>query len=328
MAPPPPPRAPAPPPRPDAIPSLLLFSGKGGTGKTTCAAALAVALAEQGERVRILSLDAAHNLGDVLGVALGDDARPISPGLVAREADLWAHTRARIARARASLRARYRYLGVASLDPLLSLIGDAPGAEEAAGAEILAIETRATRDAAERLIVDLPPSGQAWRLLSLPGITSRWTHTLGGLRTRILDRRRQLRHVLGDDTPAQSPDGSPLPDRPDTDPVSARIRAASSLHQSLAEQLARREETRLLAVLGPDRLSALEAERLEAHLGRADLALSGLVWNRAPDVTQPPPSPLPHLRDVALPDLSDPPVGPEALLPLGQRLLAWLPTTA
>lgn len=310
-----------------SLPDLILFSGKGGTGKTTCAAALGVALAEQGQRVRLLSLDAAHNLGDVLGVSLGDDVRPVSPGLRAREADLEALTRKRVSRARASLRARYRYLSVASLDPLLSLLGDAPGAEEAAGAEILATEARERHATGARLIVDLPPSGQAWRLLSLPSLTSRWTHTLSDLRSRILDRRRQLRHVLGDDTPAQRPGGGPLPERRDTDPVLTRIRASGALHQRLADQLTDREQARIFAVLLPDRLSTLEARRLEEHLARADLALSGIVRNRHVAATPAPASPLPHLPDVALPDLSDSPVGPEALRALGQRLLAWLPTT-
>src|SRR5262249_44320715 len=71
---------------------LVAFVGKGGVGKTTCAAATAMALAQQraGARVLALSVDPAHSLGDALDVALGDDERAVPgapPGLRARELD-------------------------------------------------------------------------------------------------------------------------------------------------------------------------------------------------------------------------------------------------
>src|SRR5688572_7033771 len=58
----------------DASQTYLFFGGKGGTGKTTCAAAAAIALAEAGRRLLVASTDPAHSLGDVLGQKLS--ARP------------------------------------------------------------------------------------------------------------------------------------------------------------------------------------------------------------------------------------------------------------
>src|SRR5436189_2201118 len=55
-------------------PQYLFFGGKGGTGKTTCAAAAAIALAERGQHLLVVSTDPAHSLGDVLGRKL--TARP------------------------------------------------------------------------------------------------------------------------------------------------------------------------------------------------------------------------------------------------------------
>jgi arsenite/tail-anchored protein-transporting ATPase len=60
----------APPPA-DRPPRYLFFGGKGGTGKTTCAAAAAVSLAEQGQHVLVVSTDPAHSLGDILARRLG-----------------------------------------------------------------------------------------------------------------------------------------------------------------------------------------------------------------------------------------------------------------
>ena len=53
------------------------FGGKGGVGKTTCAGAAALARAERGHRVLIVSTDPAHSLGDLLDRRLGPAARPV-----------------------------------------------------------------------------------------------------------------------------------------------------------------------------------------------------------------------------------------------------------
>ena len=59
---------------------ILLFTGKGGVGKTTAAAALAVALADDGRRVLIVSTDPASNLGGVFAVAVGNEPTSV-PGV-------------------------------------------------------------------------------------------------------------------------------------------------------------------------------------------------------------------------------------------------------
>ncbi|MEI6668888.1 MAG: ArsA-related P-loop ATPase, partial [Acidobacteriota bacterium] len=66
---------------------VLLFGGKGGVGKTTCAAAMAVAASRTGRRVLLVSTDPAHSTSDILGVALGPDPRDVAPGLRALELD-------------------------------------------------------------------------------------------------------------------------------------------------------------------------------------------------------------------------------------------------
>src|SRR5438552_5154915 len=62
---------------PAAEPRYHFFGGKGGVGKTTCAGAAAVARAERGRRVLLVSTDPAHSLGDLLGLRLGPAARPV-----------------------------------------------------------------------------------------------------------------------------------------------------------------------------------------------------------------------------------------------------------
>src|ERR671914_2291493 len=57
---------------------ILLFTGKGGVGKTTVAAATAVRAAESGLRTIICSTDPAHSLGDAFDVPLGDEPAPVA----------------------------------------------------------------------------------------------------------------------------------------------------------------------------------------------------------------------------------------------------------
>src|ERR1039457_6700584 len=73
----------------DNPPKNLFFTGKGGVGKTTTSAATAIALADKGKRVLLVSTDPASNLDEVLGVALSAEPTQVMgvPGLFASNVD-------------------------------------------------------------------------------------------------------------------------------------------------------------------------------------------------------------------------------------------------
>jgi len=169
---------------------LLLFGGKGGVGKTTCAAAAAILVARRSpaRRVLAISTDPAHSLGDALAVALSDRPRHV-PGtplnLRARELDA----------ARAFRQVRNRYAG--AIDALFDRIGRGasldlthdrqvmqdlielapPGIDELAA--IIAALPRAHAASADDLVVmDTAPTGHALRLLEMPEIVQDWVKAL------------------------------------------------------------------------------------------------------------------------------------------------------
>jgi arsenite-transporting ATPase len=177
---------------------LLLFGGKGGVGKTTCAAATSLLLAESrpDQRILLLSTDPAHSLADVLEIPLGDDLRPILHGLRARELDATTVFE--------SWRDRYRgHWGDETLDQFLELTP--PGLDE-----LVALSTILDAVQDEGLaIVDTAPTGHALRLLESPELALEWDRALlsillkyreavglGSLAAELVELSKSLKRLL------------------------------------------------------------------------------------------------------------------------------------
>jgi arsenite/tail-anchored protein-transporting ATPase len=181
---------------------LLIVGGKGGVGKTTCAAALAAAAARDApqRRVLLVSTDPAHSIGDVVGQPIGERERRIQGGpgnLVAREIDAAREWRARREQYRESA-VRLLEIGSAHwsadltidraiIEELFALAP--PGMDEIIGiltildalvAGPLAAETDPTRSPGrfDLVIVDSAPTGHTLRLLALPAQAQAWVRQL------------------------------------------------------------------------------------------------------------------------------------------------------
>ncbi|EDY59210.2 MULTISPECIES: ArsA-related P-loop ATPase, partial [Streptomyces] len=165
-------------------------TGPGGSGRTTIAAATALAAAREGTRTLVLSADRTDTLGTVLGAKTGPTPTQVTPTLTAWRPDATAGFRDDLAAFQDRASHVLDLLGASRLDP--EEVTPLPGAEE------LTL-LRALRDAAlserhELLVVDLPPTPQALALLSLPEELRRYLR-------RLLPAERQaaagLRPVLG-----------------------------------------------------------------------------------------------------------------------------------
>jgi len=242
---------------------LVLYTGKGGVGKTTTAAATAATAAERGRRVLVASADAAHSLGDVLGERLGPAPRAVAANLDAVEVDARAETERHWGSVRDYLAQLFRHQGIEDLvaDELALL----PGAEELT--TLLAVESWVREGGYDLVVIDCAPTGSALRLLTVPELAR------SGLRL-LLRVQRALASVV---TPlAQSVLAVPLPG-------SAVFRDAEELiYRRLRglRELLGGAQTSVRLVVTPERMVIDEALRARTDLALFELACDAVVMNR------------------------------------------------
>lgn len=248
---------------------IVLFTGKGGVGKTTLAAATAAGLADRGRKVLVVSADPAHSLGDVLAVRL--DAEPAEvdgvAGLFAAHLD----ARDLLAGAWAGLRAHLGALlagsGVAEL--VAEELTVLPGVEELlALGEVRRLARSGPWDV---VVVDCGPTAETLRLLALPDAVA------GYLGRLFPAHRRAVRGLLGGPAPRER-----------------TVDALGVLADDLADlrALLTAPDTGVRLVLTPERVVAAETRRTLTALALHGVRVDGLIANRlvpapAPDDTGP-----------------------------------------
>lgn len=156
----------------DLPPRFLFFTGKGGVGKTSIACATAIKLAEDGQRVLLVSTDPASNVGQVFGVSIGNHITdiPAVPNLSALEIDPQAAAQLYRDRIVGPVRGVLPDSIVKSIEEQLS---GACTTEIAAFDEFTALLIDSPLTAAyDHILFDTAPTGHTIRLLQLPGA---WT---------------------------------------------------------------------------------------------------------------------------------------------------------
>jgi arsenite/tail-anchored protein-transporting ATPase len=149
---------------------ILLFTGKGGVGKTTCAAATALRAAEMGYRTLVLSSDPAHSLADALDRKLGPEPEEIVPNLWAQEVDLYYSMKKYWGNMRQLMLAVFKWQGVDQIaaEEMAAL----PGMNE--GTVLLWLEQFYRSKEFDLIVVDSAPTGETLTLLTLPQVTEWW----------------------------------------------------------------------------------------------------------------------------------------------------------
>lgn len=241
---------------------VVLFTGKGGVGKTTLAAATATHLAATGRKTLVVSTDPAHSLGDAFGTTLTGDPTELDDGLSAGQLDL----RKLVDDSWDGLRAHLRtLLAGAGVDDLAAEeLTVVPGVEE-----LLAL-SEVYRLAAvgpwEVVVVDCGPTAETLRLLALPEALS------GYLERLFPTHRRVVRGLLAGVAGARQVD---------------RWDAAADALSRLAERLialraalADRARTTVRLITTPERVVVAETMRTMTALAVQGIRVDGLIANR------------------------------------------------
>lgn len=263
---------------------LIWFAGKGGVGKSTCAAAAAAAVADQ-RSVSLYSTDPAGSLGDVIGVTPGAEPLEAAPRLRVQQvqaesafANWLADYRGEVERVFASVGLEQAaQLDRRVIDSLLEFAP--PGIDEVVS--LTHILDSVERD--ETLVLDTAPTGHFLRLLEMPDLALDWTHAL----MRILLRAG----VAGS-----------------LDALSERMLGFAKRLKTLRSVLSDPERTAVFVVTLEERMVRAETERLRAALHAAGIREAGVIVNRARSAHA-----YPAARTVHAPEQATPPVGIPAL---------------
>ena len=241
---------------------VLLFTGKGGVGKTTASAATAALAASRGRKTLGLSTDPAHSLADALGVPLGASPTEVDTGLYAMQVDAQGAFERSWREVQSYLLVVLERAGVDALQAEeLTVL---PGAEEVLA--LLELRRQVESGLWDLVVVDCAPTGETLRLLALPEALNWYVEKVFPAQRRALRAMRPLlSRVAGPAVPA---DGV--------------FDAVERLHRELTEVRAvlTAPSTSVRLVLTPEAVVVAEARRTLTSLALYGYAVDGLVANR------------------------------------------------
>lgn len=247
---------------------ILLFTGKGGVGKTTTAAATALHLARMGRTVVVTSADPAHSLGDSLGVELGSEPTMVAEGCWAQQLDGRERLEENWAEIRDWLVELFDWAGVdeVAAEELAVL----PGLDEMFA--LTEIDTLARTGEYDVIVVDCAPTAETIRLLSLPEV-------LGWYMDKFFPTSRRINRMVA---PVLSRFSS-IPVADDT--VLMAGKRFYDRIDTVRELLCDPNRTSVRMVLNPESMVLAEARRTHTYLSMFGYQVDAVVVNRVvPDL--------------------------------------------
>lgn len=265
---------------------LLWVGGKGGVGKTTVAASLAVLAARRERRVLVVSTDPAHSLGDVFDRELNDAPRRLLPNLDAMEIDPDIEVEAHLARVTEQMRRYAAPEMMKELERQMRLTRQSPGTQEAALLERLARLMTDDQLPYDLIIFDTAPTGHTLRLLTLPEAMAAWTDGLLAHNRKSEELGKVLQHLTpkrGRDvaTPFDDPQEDAFSDLDErTRDVAQTLLTRRRLFHQARRRIENRDESNFLFVMTPERLPILETVRAVEALEAVNIPVAGTLVNR------------------------------------------------
>lgn len=247
------------------MPRIILFTGKGGVGKTTLSSATAVRLAELGKRTLVVSVDPAHSLSDVFEMELSPEPLEIAPNLFAQEIDVYYSVERFWGKLQEYLKSLLRWQGVEEiLSEELTIL---PGMEEVCS--FLWINQHYLEGGYDVIIVDSAPTGETLRLLSLPDTASWWIKKVLPLQRKLMKFIRPTARLLTD---------MPLPEDETYDALEELFFQVYHLYYTLQNP----EISSIRLVTNPEKMVLRETEKAYTYLHLFGFNIDAIMLNRAP----------------------------------------------
>ena len=242
---------------------IILFTGKGGVGKTTIASATALSIASSGTKTLLMSTDPAHSLGDCFDIDLGPRPTEVAPNLWAEQIDPQQRLEENWREIQQHAIAVLNWAGLAEVEAEeLAVI---PGLDELfALADVKSHHDEGPWDV---VIVDCAPTGETLRLLSLPDIIQWYMERIFPVERRVMGALRPV---------ARRVTSLPLPD----DSVYEAVRRFYDRLDGVRQILTDGDVTSVRLVVNPERMVIAEARRTFTYLNLFGYRVDAVVVNR------------------------------------------------
>jgi len=250
---------------------IIVYTGKGGVGKTSISAATALRCADLGQRTLVLSTDTAHSLGDALRTELGPEPRNVAPNLDAQEIDVQYSMDKYWGTFQQFLIGLFTQRG--TQDVIAEEVTILPGLEE--GASLLWLDDYARAGTYDTIVVDAAPTAETLRLLSLPDVARWWVE-------KLLPLGKTAARLL---TPVARPFGVNGPDAQAIESVERLFDTLDAVRAMLADS----DVSTMRLVVNAEQMVVKETQRTYTYLSLYGYPVDAVITNRLiPDsVTDP-----------------------------------------
>jgi arsenite-transporting ATPase len=242
---------------------ILLYTGKGGVGKTSTSAATALRCAELGYRTAVVSTDPAHSLGDSFDRHIGNEMTELAPNLWGQEIDLLNQMDKYWGRVQGYLNALFAWRGMDSL--VAEETSVLPGMEELAC--LMQITYLADSGNYDVIIIDAAPTGSTLQLLSFPDMARWYIEKIFPFQRKTIQIARPLMKRMTD---------MPMPE----DDVFESIEELVGYLARMSELLSDPKVSSMRLVLNPEKMVVKEAQRAYTYLNLYGYSVDAVVCNR------------------------------------------------
>ena len=242
---------------------ILLYTGKGGVGKTSISAATALRCAELGYRTAVLSTDPAHSLGDSFDRRIGNKLTELAPNLWGQEIDLLNQMDQYWGTVQGYLNALFAWQGMDSLVAEETAV--LPGMEELAS--LMQITALADSGKYDVIIIDAAPTGSTLQLLSFPDMARWYIEKIFPFQRKTIQLARPVMRRMTD---------MPLPDEGIFDSIEELV----VILERMSQLLSNGEISSVRVVLNPEKMVVKEAQRAYTYLNLYGYTVDAVVCNR------------------------------------------------